>query len=78
MVTALSAAALRRDLEDRGELPDAPLVAMVPVSVRSESQKHEFTNRVTSILGELEPAVQRRHLGLFPEALEELEERSPQ
>jgi WS/DGAT/MGAT family acyltransferase len=53
VVMALSAAALRRYLEDRGELPDTPLVAMVPVSVRSESQKHEFTNRVTSILGEL-------------------------
>ena len=53
VVMAISAAALRRYLLDHGELPDAPLIAMVPVSVRSEAQKHEFTNRVTSILAEL-------------------------
>jgi len=53
IVMAVSAAALRRYLEERGELPDDPLIAMVPVSVRSESEKNEYANRVTSILGEL-------------------------
>jgi WS/DGAT/MGAT family acyltransferase len=53
VVMALSASALRRYLLDKGELPETPLVAMVPVSVRSESQKREFTNRVTSVLAEL-------------------------
>jgi WS/DGAT/MGAT family acyltransferase len=53
VVMAISAAALRRYLLDRNALPDTPLVAMVPVSVRSAEQKHEFTNRVTSILAEL-------------------------
>jgi WS/DGAT/MGAT family acyltransferase len=53
VVMALSAAALRRYLETKGALPDAPLVAMVPVSVRSAEQKREFTNRVTSVLCEL-------------------------
>ncbi|MGH7287194.1 MAG: WS/DGAT domain-containing protein, partial [Myxococcota bacterium] len=53
VVMAISGAALRRYLLDHGELPDAPLIAMVPVSVRSEAQKQEFTNRVTSILAEL-------------------------
>ena len=53
VVMALSASALRRYLLDKGELPDTPLVAMVPVSVRSEAQKQEFTNRVTSVLSGL-------------------------
>jgi len=52
-VMALSASALRHYLLDHGALPETPLVAMVPVSVRSEAQKQEFTNRVTSILAEL-------------------------
>jgi WS/DGAT/MGAT family acyltransferase len=53
VVMALSASALRRYLLEKGELPDTPLVAMVPVSVRSAEQKREFTNRVTSVLAEL-------------------------
>lgn len=52
-VMAVSAAALRSYLEGRGELPDDPLVAMVPVSVRSEAEAGEYANRVTSILSEL-------------------------
>jgi diacylglycerol O-acyltransferase len=52
-VMAVSAAALRSYLEERGELPEDPLIAMVPVSVRSDSEKNEYANRVTSILGEL-------------------------
>jgi WS/DGAT/MGAT family acyltransferase len=53
IVMAVSGAALRRYLQDRGELPEDPLIAMVPVSVRRESEKNEYANRVTSILGEL-------------------------
>ncbi|MCP5056910.1 MAG: wax ester/triacylglycerol synthase family O-acyltransferase [bacterium] len=53
VVMAVSASALRNYLMDRGELPDDPLVAMVPVSVRSETETNEYANRVTSILGEL-------------------------
>lgn len=53
VVMAISASALRNYLIDRGELPDDPLVAMVPVSVRSETETNEYANRVTSILGEL-------------------------
>ena len=53
VVMALSASALRRYLLDKGALPSTPLVAMVPVSVRSAEQKREFTNRVTSVLSEL-------------------------
>ena len=53
IVMAVSASALRSYLEERGELPEDPLIAMVPVSVRSESESNEYANRVTSILGEL-------------------------
>ncbi len=52
-VMAVSGSALRRYLEDRGALPAEPLKAMVPVSVRTESQKQEFTNRVTQVVAEL-------------------------
>ncbi len=34
VVLAMSGAALRRYLAERGALPDRPLVAMVPVSLR--------------------------------------------
>lgn len=53
VVMAVSGSALRNYLIERGELPEDPLIAMVPVSVRSESEKNEYANRVTSILGEL-------------------------
>jgi diacylglycerol O-acyltransferase len=53
VVMAVSASALRNYLDERGELPSDPLIAMVPVSVRSETEKNEYANRVTSILGEL-------------------------
>jgi WS/DGAT/MGAT family acyltransferase len=47
VVLALCAGALRRYLEARDVLPVRPLVAMVPISVRQQSQRGEFTNRVT-------------------------------
>jgi hypothetical protein len=43
-VMAVSSAALRSYLEERGELPEDPLIAMIPVSVRSESEKNEYAN----------------------------------
>jgi diacylglycerol O-acyltransferase / wax synthase len=53
VVMALCASALRRYLEERGELPDEPLIASVPVSVRSESEKATYSNRVTAVMAEL-------------------------
>jgi WS/DGAT/MGAT family acyltransferase len=53
VVMAVTGSALRRYLEARGELPDAPLKAMVPVSVRTAEQKNEYTNHVTSIIADI-------------------------
>ena len=46
----LCAAALREWLIERDELPDEPLVAMVPVSVRTEEQQGTFGNRVSMMI----------------------------
>ncbi len=49
VVVALCASMLRAWLEDWGELPDEPLVAMVPVSVRTEKEVGTFGNRVSAM-----------------------------
>jgi WS/DGAT/MGAT family acyltransferase len=49
VVVALSASALRSWLLERDELPDDPLVAMVPVSVRTQEQMGTFGNRVSAM-----------------------------
>ena len=48
VVLALCAGALRRYLDANGESPDGPLVAMVPVSVRSDDEKGALGNRVAT------------------------------
>ena len=53
VVLALCSGALRNYLERRGELPDEPLVAMVPISVRTEDEKGALGNRVSSMLTSL-------------------------
>jgi WS/DGAT/MGAT family acyltransferase len=53
VVMALCAGALRRYLEDHDALPDAPLVAAVPVSVRTEAEKGTGGNKVSSIIAAL-------------------------
>jgi WS/DGAT/MGAT family acyltransferase len=49
VVMAVCAGALRRYLEEKGELPDQPLVAMVPVSVRTGEEADRWTNRVSAL-----------------------------
>ena len=45
VVMALCSSALRRYLIERDELPTDPLIAMVPVSVRTEGQQGQFGNQ---------------------------------
>jgi len=53
VVMALCAGALRRWLADHDALPDGPLIAAVPVSVRTEEQKGSHGNRVSTMLAVL-------------------------
>jgi diacylglycerol O-acyltransferase / wax synthase len=50
VVVALCASAVREWLLERGELPRAPLVAMVPVSVRTDEEKGAFGNRISAMI----------------------------
>jgi diacylglycerol O-acyltransferase / wax synthase len=50
VVLALCAGALRRYLDKQGEDPDGPLVAMVPISVRSADAADAGGNKVTATL----------------------------
>ena len=53
VVMAVTGSALRRYLESHNALPEDPLKAMIPVSVRTEAQAAEYTNRVATIIAEL-------------------------
>ena len=53
VVMALCAGALRRWLLERDALPEAPLVAGIPVSVRTEAEKGAGGNRVSAMLAAL-------------------------
>lgn len=53
VVMALSAGALRRWLADHDALPSDPLVAAVPVSVRTEAQQGAGGNRVSTMTAPL-------------------------
>ncbi|HEY5662916.1 MAG TPA: wax ester/triacylglycerol synthase family O-acyltransferase [Ilumatobacter sp.] len=53
VVMAICAGALREYLLRHDALPDAPLRAMVPVSIRTGLEEDPWTNRVSSIIAEL-------------------------
>ncbi|WP_240274732.1 WS/DGAT/MGAT family O-acyltransferase [Mycobacterium ulcerans] len=53
VVVTLCAGALRRWLADRGELPEQPLVAAIPVSVRAEAEFGTYGNKVGTMLAAL-------------------------
>lgn len=63
VVLTVCAGALRRWLLDKHELPESPLVAAVPVSVRAESEKGTHGNKVTmartALHTEIEDPVER-------------------
>ena len=50
VVVALCATAVRNWLLERDELPKEPLVAMIPVSVRTEEQAGTYGNRVSTMI----------------------------
>ena len=52
-VLAACTLAVRRYLEAHDALPDVPLYCMVPVSTKSESEKAELANKVSTIVVEL-------------------------
>ena len=53
VVMALATGALRRWLEDHDALPDSPLVAAVPVSVRTKEQIGTAGNRISGLFAAL-------------------------
>lgn len=53
VVMAVCAGGLRTWLEAHDALPDEPLVAMVPVSVRTGEEEERWTNRVSSIFASI-------------------------
>ena len=77
VVMAVCAGAVRRWLIEHGELPDGPLVAQVPISVRTEAQRGTFGNRIgvlsTPLYTDEPDPVQR--LSLTREALRVAKER---
>ena len=59
VILALSGAVLRSHLEDCGKLPDKPLVAFVPVSVRNDDDKLDAgVNRLSGMLVSLATTVE--------------------
>jgi diacylglycerol O-acyltransferase / wax synthase len=57
VVMAMCAGALRRWLIDHDALPDQPLVAMIPVSVRDPASQAGLGNRVSAMLAPLPTSV---------------------
>ena len=53
VVMALCSGALRRYLLAHECLPDEPLIAMVPISVRSGAEQDTYQNRVSALLADL-------------------------
>jgi diacylglycerol O-acyltransferase len=77
VVVAICAGAVRRWLLEHDELPDEPLVAQIPVSVRTEGQQGTYGNRILLMTaplfaGESDPI---RRLQLTHEALSDMKER---
>lgn len=64
VVLAVCAGALRRWLAARSELPKKPLVAMVPVSIRSTGDRASLGNQVSAMLVDLATDLEDPHLRL--------------
>jgi diacylglycerol O-acyltransferase / wax synthase len=77
VVMAVIAGAMRAWLEDAGDLPSAPLAAMVPISVRAPEQSGAFGNRMAMMIPPLhtEEADPARRLALTHESMRSAKER---
>jgi diacylglycerol O-acyltransferase / wax synthase len=77
VVVTVCAGALRSWLDERRELPDSPLVAMIPVSVRTEEERGTFGNRVSTMAVAIptDVADPRARLDAAHEALRSAKER---
>jgi len=53
VVLAICAGALRRYLDDKGELPDKPLLGMIPISTRGKDEHGGMGNKVSGMLLDL-------------------------
>jgi len=53
VVLAICTGALRRYLIEKNELPEKPLVAMIPVNTRSKSQGQDMGNQISAMLVQL-------------------------
>ena len=77
VVVSICAGAVRRWLIEHDELPDDPLVAQIPVSVRSDREQGTYGNRILLMtaplcVGEADPI---RRLQVTHETLAEMKER---
>ena len=82
VVMAISAAALRTYLLEHNELPLDPLIAMVPVSIRTGNETDAYSNRVTSILAPLhtqinDPVERLKAIGASMRAAKEMQQAVP-
>ncbi|HZU79878.1 MAG TPA: wax ester/triacylglycerol synthase family O-acyltransferase, partial [Acidimicrobiales bacterium] len=63
VVMAVVSGALRRYLQDRGELPDKSLISAIPVSVHDETAGHEGMTKISimfsSLMSDVEDPVER-------------------
>ena len=82
VVMAISAAALRAYLLEHNELPLDPLIAMVPVSIRTGNEADAYSNRVTSILAPLhtqisDPVERLKAIGASMRSAKEMQQAVP-
>jgi WS/DGAT/MGAT family acyltransferase len=77
VVVSICAGAVRRWLIEHDDLPDGPLVAQIPVSVRTEEQRGTFGNRILLMTAPLHTEVEDpiERLEQTHESLVEMKER---
>ena len=77
VVMAACAGALRNYLQSKNALPDQPLIAMVPVSIRTGTEADQWTNRVSAVFPAIptDEADPMRRLERVHQAMNEAKER---